>query len=130
MGARQTVIRTVIEPSESLEQKQVRLSKDSRLPAHWQPSELELQWARGERPDLDLHKEADKFRDYWTAKSGKNAIKADWCAAWRNWIRNAYGHAPAGVAKPIRESLSERSARLNRDLDMAEEGKRHVALVP
>lgn len=33
--------------------------------------------------------EFDKFRDYWTAKSGRNATKLDWAATWRNWMRNA-----------------------------------------
>lgn len=30
----------------------------------------------------------EKFRDHWLAKSGKDAVKADWKAAWRNWVRN------------------------------------------
>ena len=33
--------------------------------------------------------EFDKFRDYWTAKAGRNATKLDWAATWRNWMRNA-----------------------------------------
>ncbi|EJF88477.1 hypothetical protein ME1_00562 [Bartonella vinsonii subsp. arupensis OK-94-513] len=28
-----------------------------------------------------------KFRDYWHAKSGKDALKVDWQATWRNWFR-------------------------------------------
>ncbi|MDD9333336.1 MAG: hypothetical protein PV354_06640, partial [Bartonella sp.] len=28
-----------------------------------------------------------KFRDYWQAKSGKEAKKVDWSATWRNWYR-------------------------------------------
>lgn len=33
--------------------------------------------------------ELEKFRDYWTAKSGRDAAKLDWPATWRNWMRNA-----------------------------------------
>ena len=33
--------------------------------------------------------EAAKFSDFWHAKAGKDAVKLDWCATWRNWCRNA-----------------------------------------
>ncbi len=31
---------------------------------------------------------ADTFRDFWISKSGATAIKLDWQATWRNWVRN------------------------------------------
>ncbi|QRY70346.1 hypothetical protein JVX98_10250 [Ensifer sp. PDNC004] len=40
--------------------------------------------------------EFDKFRDYWRAKSGRDATKLDWAAAWRNWMRNAGGRGLRG----------------------------------
>jgi hypothetical protein len=33
--------------------------------------------------------ELAKFRDHWTAKSGADATKVDWQAAWRNWVRRS-----------------------------------------
>jgi hypothetical protein len=33
--------------------------------------------------------EAEKFKDYWIAKGGREACKLDWEATWRNWCRNA-----------------------------------------
>lgn len=30
---------------------------------------------------------ASRFKDYWIAKSGKDATKANWEATWRNWCR-------------------------------------------
>jgi len=33
--------------------------------------------------------ETDKFRDYWLAKSGRDATKVDWNATWKNWLRKA-----------------------------------------
>jgi hypothetical protein len=33
--------------------------------------------------------EAEKFRNYWTAKTGASASKRDWSATWRNWIITA-----------------------------------------
>ncbi|WDZ79036.1 hypothetical protein PWG15_09975 [Ensifer adhaerens] len=59
----------------------------SRLPAAFEPD-----WAfaagLGFGP-AEATVEFDKFRDYWTAKSGRNATKLDWAATWRNWMRNA-----------------------------------------
>ena len=36
-----------------------------------------------------MGREAERFRDYWTGKAGKDGRKADWPATWRNWIRRA-----------------------------------------
>jgi hypothetical protein len=72
----------------------------SRLPPDWKPSEEETGWARKERPDLDIAKQADRFRDYWIAKTGKEATKLDWTATWRNWIRNAHAEKTNGQPTP------------------------------
>ncbi len=59
----------------------------SRLPAHWEPSHSDVSFAidRG-MPQVRVSTEAEKFRNYWTAKSGAGATKRDWSATWRNWI--------------------------------------------
>ena len=64
--------------------------RGSRLPADWQPSHSEAAFAldRG-MPQARLNTEAEKFRNYWTAKSGAGATKRDWGATWRNWIITA-----------------------------------------
>jgi DNA-binding transcriptional regulator YhcF (GntR family) len=57
--------------------------------------------------------EAERFRDHWHSKSGKDATKIDWLATWRNWCSSSYtgwkrkkvdaGHAPDLVdTKPKR----------------------------
>jgi len=33
--------------------------------------------------------EGDSFRDYWHAKAGRDGVKLDWPATWRNWCRNS-----------------------------------------
>lgn len=38
---------------------------------------------------IDLHREYESFFDYWKSAPGKNAIKLDWLATWRNWVRKA-----------------------------------------
>lgn len=46
-----------------------------------------MAWARKERKELDIAVEAERFRDYWHAKAGKDGRKLDWQATWRNWVR-------------------------------------------
>ncbi len=63
-----------------------RLSPDFLMPAEWGREALRL------RPEMSVDQiklEADKFRDYWCPKTGRDACKLDWLATWRNWMRNA-----------------------------------------
>ena len=70
-------------PSPSaLSSKGSRLAKDWELPTEWKD------WAQGDRADLDCQTTADTFRDYWVAKPGKDGVKLDWQATWRNWVRS------------------------------------------
>lgn len=75
---------------------EARSPSGSRLPTDWQPSEADSEFAKANRPDLDVKAEADKFRDYWHGLAGADARKADWSATWRNWIRRA--DTPKGTA--------------------------------
>ena len=57
--------------------------------------------------DVMIALEAEKFRNYWVARSGAGAIKRDWSATWRNWILNAMerrydpGHSRAPGTHPV-----------------------------
>jgi len=78
-----------------------RPAHGSRLPDDWQLPKDWGDWAMGERPDLsaeDVRREASCFADYWHAKVGADARKADWQATWRNWIRRAHGSPRASPA--------------------------------
>lgn len=61
-----------------------RLAVDWSLPNDWRAEATDSGVPAG---SIDL--EARKFRDYWCAKTGKDATKLDWLATWRNWCRNA-----------------------------------------
>ena len=75
----------------------------TRLPADWAPSPALIAAARAERPEVDLRVETAKFRDHWHAKAGRDAVKLDWDATYRNWIRNARGPTGfGGRAEPAR----------------------------
>jgi uncharacterized protein YdaU (DUF1376 family) len=63
-------------------QRGSRLANDWVLPNEWE------YWANKERPDLNAMQVADQFKDFWCAKPGKDGVKLDWAATWRNWVRN------------------------------------------
>ena len=70
--------------------KPARSPKATRIDPSWQPSEDARVFAgQHGMSDSEVNREADRFRDYWLAKAGKDAVKLDWSATWRNWIRRA-----------------------------------------
>jgi uncharacterized protein YdaU (DUF1376 family) len=86
----------------------------SRLASNWVlPKEWE-DWAKHERPDLNLRSVGEQFRDYWSAKTGSGATKLDWQATWRNWVRNQRQERinPADIAKVTVPSRVERDPAL------------------
>jgi hypothetical protein len=76
----------------AINHKQPSLERATRLPQDWKLPKTWGEFALAEQPtwiDDHVRREADKFRDYWVAKAGKDATKRDWFATWRNWVRNA-----------------------------------------
>jgi uncharacterized protein YdaU (DUF1376 family) len=62
----------------------------TRLRQDWTPTDANYQFAQQQgMTDDAIRLEADKFRDYWISQSDAKAAKLDWCATWRNWIRNS-----------------------------------------
>lgn len=60
--------------------------KGSRIPDDFRP---DLEWSQRQGlSNAELKFEFEQFKDFWTAKTGKDATKADWQATWRTWIRN------------------------------------------
>lgn len=56
------------------------------LPEDFAP---DLAWATAQGLSLsEAQTEAAQFKDFWSAKAGKDALKVNWPAAWRMWIRN------------------------------------------
>ena len=59
----------------------------TRLPADFV---CDINYARDQGlPTRQALREAERFRDFWSAKPGKDGIKLDWPATWRNWVRGA-----------------------------------------
>jgi len=94
-----------------------RLSADFVLPTEW------ADWAKQERPDLNVQSVGEQFRDYWSAKAGSGSTKLDWQATWRNWVRNQKQvFKQADIAKTTVPSSSERDpalAKLDEDAKLA-----------
>lgn len=77
-----------------------RLSQDWELPDEWR------QWAEAKVPSVDADREAEKFRNFWIAKAGKDAAKLDWFATWQNWCRKAEEMKPKKGDKYSPEALA------------------------
>jgi len=69
------------------EAKQKTQSRGTRLPTDWVPTEAQILYCKTERPDLRPEWVAANFRDFWISKAGSDAVKLDWDATWRNWVR-------------------------------------------
>ena len=59
-----------------------------RLPPDWSPSLDDQAFALDEGfSPQEITRAADEFRDFWRARTGRDATKLDWSATWRNRIR-------------------------------------------
>ena len=75
------------------EKRRAPASRGSRLTLTALPDEWKT-WAQTERPDLNPVATWDAFADYWRAKPGKDGLKLDWLATWRNWVRRERAAGP------------------------------------
>lgn len=74
--------------------------RGSALPKDWTLSKQLGNWAVDQGlSELEVRKEAERFRDYWIAQPGAKGRKKDWDATWRNWIRTALERKPS--ARPV-----------------------------
>lgn len=89
----------------------VKAERGARLPKDWQ---LPRTWGEAALADYPfwtadkVRLEADKFRDHWVSKSGKDATKLDWEATWRNWYRSDIAHRDDAALKRTAEAARTR----------------------
>lgn len=98
-----------IEPQQAQQQPEKKKSQSSakrgtRLPDDWT---LPLAWGRWALETYtvsedDVRREAMRFRNFWTAKSGKDATKINWRRTWENWCDNdrTFGNRRRPVNEP------------------------------
>ncbi len=66
--------------------------------------------------------EFEKFINYWTAASGKNAIKRNWLSAWRTWIANSVEWAGNNNANRNGQSKTSNASPLDAARELISEG--------
>lgn len=74
-------------------ERATRLPEDWTLPRSWGTWALEAGLTEREVRD-----QADRFKDYWLAKSGKDATKQKWLPTWRNWVRRSIDNRRSSYA--------------------------------
>jgi hypothetical protein len=89
---------TVLEPSKNKKTSSTSSKRGTRIPDNFTVTEEMRAWAREHVPYLAGAGETEKFVDYWRSRAGAAAVKLDWVAAWRNWMRNAAERA--GPSRP------------------------------
>lgn len=79
--------------------------RGTRLPNDFKITDAMAGWAHQHTPHVDINLETEQFRDYWDAKSGRDATKLDWVATWRTWMRKAEQEAgrrrPSAATAPV-----------------------------
>ena len=65
----------------------------TRLADDWEPTPEDVVYAVA-KGLIDVPATSEKFRNYWTAKSGQGGTKLDWSATWRNWVMSEIERQP------------------------------------
>jgi len=93
-----TIAKAIVapQPSDPLESKstgRVRgAARGKRMDPNWSPTPKDYAFASSHNLTREeINREADRFRNYWIAASGRNAIKLDWHRTWQNWLTGDYG---------------------------------------
>jgi len=87
----QTDSKTVANDSSETETEKLsstkRVSRATRIPEPFIVTKQMREWAAADVPGLNVDAVTRQFVDYWRASSSKTAVKKDWLAAWRYWLR-------------------------------------------
>lgn len=112
--------RNALRNTEKIREDKNRIDKKERIvgtrfalqdpPAEW------IAYCELTRPDLNATEVFAGFRDYWIAKAGKDGVKLDWLATWRNWIRNQKREHKASVFMQKQETGVETIERVRKQL--------------
>ncbi len=64
-------------------------SRGTRIDETFTVTEAMGAWVLERCPNVDWNFQTEKFVNFWKAKAGKDAVKADWERTWRNWMMEA-----------------------------------------
>jgi hypothetical protein len=116
-------------------------SRGTRLNPSWTPSDAGRAYARQEGfSEAETDREVLQFRDYWIAAAGSKAVKLDWDAAWRTWLRRSADMkgktGPPAVSQSDKLDLEEavkmfaRTGRWSRYAPCGEPGQSNCTVPP
>lgn len=88
-------------PSRSADPPASGRKRGTRLPEDFAVTDEMKTWFAENCRAVDGRRETEKFRNYWRAKSGKDATKIDWPATWRNWMLTAAERAGPRPGGPL-----------------------------
>lgn len=116
------VVTTVVSPSNPQPTTSNPVPGGCRIAPDWQPNPRLIEFVKAECPSVNGRVETDNFRDWWIAKPGKDALKTDWDATYRNWMRKAQKEADErrprnGTTNGHRRSTTDDA--VNQTLEMA-----------
>lgn len=124
------LLRPASKPISSKRERGTRWPAGQAVPGDWIAAAAARRAERG-LPVIDLALEAEKFTNYWTAKSGQAATKVDWAATWRMWSLNAYGansngrDTRAGQPGNVKSGFLTAIERELAEIEAAERASRH-----
>lgn len=79
---------------EAGEQKKTPKASPTRIPSEFWLSPERQEYAESKLPKVDAVALFEEFSDYWRALAGPKAVKLDWDATWRTWVRRASDRYP------------------------------------
>ena len=97
-----------VESESTRKPKSEKPKRACRLPADWEPTLEQIQFARSN--GVDPERTAAVFRDYWIGVPGAKGCKADWDATWRNWVRREDGMRPPTVPSKAQQRADNAAA--------------------
>lgn len=98
-------------PSRSADAPASGRRRGTRLPDDFDITDDLKTWFAENCRGVDGPRETEKFRNYWRAKSGKDATKIDWPATWRNWMLTAAERAGPSARGPFTGATRHTSQR-------------------
>lgn len=89
-----------------------RRTRGTRVPRDFKITDDLRDWAARETPHVDVDKKLGEWIDFWTGVPGKNGVKRDWVATWRNGMRKQEEFALRDIARfgaPARQNTPPRA---------------------
>jgi hypothetical protein len=76
-----------------------------------------IEYTKRVAPSVNIDRELEDFIDWWTSASGPNAVKLDWSATWRTWVRKSHDRALVNGWTVTRSSIKKTPGKLDKWLE-------------